>query len=177
MNNGLISSLLYMYLLCSGGQRPWCPWNYSENTRNFIPFPYTHWQHACCLIRVIPCILCKCREICIYQKVLITISTNNNNLLLFMNNGLIIVLHVSSLFRWSTTLAQNTSVWTSRNRWSFTVKPLLRDPLLNSHPLWSGHQSNSCSLFSIIYCEIFDLCWAVTLPLVPEVIFLLSNSW
>lgn len=28
-----------------------------------------------------------------------------------------------------------------------------------------------------IYCEIFDLCWAVTLPLVPEVIFLLSNSW
>ena len=44
---------------------------------------------ACCLIRVIPCILCKCREICIYQKVLITVSTNNNNLLLFMNNGLI----------------------------------------------------------------------------------------
>ena len=30
-----------------------------------------------------------------------------------------------------------------------TVKPLLRDPLLNSHPLWSGHQSNSRSLFSI----------------------------
>ena len=59
-----------------------------------------------------------------------------------------------------------------------TVKPLLRDPLLNSHPLWSGHQSNSRSLFSIIiYCEIFDLYWAVTLPLVPEVIFLLPNSW
>lgn len=57
-----------------------------------ISFPFhihMHWQHACCLIRVIPCILCKCREICIYQKVLITVSTNNNNLLLFMNNGLI----------------------------------------------------------------------------------------
>ena len=89
MNNGLTSLLFYMYLLCSGGQRPLCPWNYSENTWNFIPFPYTHWQHACCLIRVIPCILCKCGEICIYQKVLITVSTNNNNLLLFMNNGLI----------------------------------------------------------------------------------------
>lgn len=89
MNNGLTSLLFYMYLLCSGGQRPLCPWNYSENTWNFIPFPYTHWQHACCLIRVIPCMLCKCREICIYQKVLITVSTNNNNLLLFMNNGLI----------------------------------------------------------------------------------------